>query len=82
MLMHPPEVRDESYPKGYRLLSNAPVAEWRRVAEFDSEAACDAARTRDVDDSIDRARAEHGEDAKYELPVRRAVNAICVKSVR
>jgi hypothetical protein len=77
-LMHPPEVRDDAYPKGYHLLSTAPLAEWRRVATFDSEAACEAARRRDVDDAIDRARAEHGAAAKYELGVRRAVNAICV----
>jgi hypothetical protein len=78
VLMHPPEVRDESYPKGHRLLTAAPVAEWRSVAAFDTEAACEAARQKNVDDSIDRARAEHGDDAKYDLTVRRAVHALCV----
>lgn len=79
VLLHPPEVRDESYPRGWRLLPAAPLAEWRSVAGFDSEAACEAARKKDVDDSIDRAHAEHGEDAKYELTVRRAVNAVCAR---
>jgi hypothetical protein len=79
VLLHPPEVRDESYPRGYRLVPAAPLAEWRSVAGFDSEAACQAARQKGVDDSIDRARAEHGDDAKYELTVRRAVNAVCAR---
>jgi hypothetical protein len=82
ILMHPPEVRDESYPRGYRLLPAAPMSEWRRVAAFDTQDACEAARRRDVDDSIDRARAEHGDDAKYDLTVRRAVNAICTTGKR
>ena len=78
VLMHPPEVPDASYPRGYRLVPAAPIAEWRGVAAFDSEAACEAARKKDVDDSIDHARADHGDEAKYDLPVRRAVNAVCV----
>lgn len=78
VLMHPPEVRDESYPRGYRLLPRAPLAEWQSVAVFDTEAACEATREKNVDGSIDRAREEHGDDAKYELTVRRAVNAVCV----
>ena len=78
VLMHPPEVADESYPKGYRLVPTAPIGEWRRVDAFDTEDACEAARKKNLDDSIDRARVDHGEDAKYELTVRRAVNAVCV----
>jgi hypothetical protein len=81
-LLHPPEVRDDSYPKGYHLLTAAPLDQWRRVAAFDSEAACVAARQRNLDDSIDRARAEKGDDAKYDLTVRRAVNAVCVTPER
>ncbi|HYR96532.1 MAG TPA: hypothetical protein VEM57_07320 [Candidatus Binatus sp.] len=82
VLMQPPEVADESYPRGYRLVPTAPIAEWRSVAAFGTEAACDAARKKDVDDSIDHARVEHGKDAKYELGVRRAVNAVCVTRER
>ena len=39
--------------------------------------ACEAARARKIDATIDEARLEHGEAAKLELPVRRAVNARC-----
>jgi hypothetical protein len=78
--MQPPEVRDDSYPKGYRLVTAAPLAEWHGVATFETEDGCRAAARKSVDDSIDRARAEHGDDAKFELSVRRAVNAVCVES--
>ena len=82
MLLAPPEVRNESYPRGWQLLPGAPMSDWRRVAVFDSEAACEEARQRRTDDAIDRARATVGEDAKYDLDVRRAVNARCVAAAR
>ena len=77
--MQPPEVRNESYPRGYQLLPGAPLSDWRQVAGFDSETACEEARQRRTDEALDRARAAVGEDdAKYDLDVRRAVNARCV----
>ena len=77
--MQPPEVRNESYPRGYQLLPGAPLSDWRQVAAFDNEAACEEARQRRTDEAIDRARAAVGEDdAKYDLDVRRAVQARCV----
>ena len=33
---------------------------------------------RKIDETIDQARLEHGDAAKFELPVRRAVNARCI----
>jgi hypothetical protein len=79
VLLHPPEVRDESYPRGYRLLPAAPLADWHAVEGFADQDACEAARRKNVDQSIDRARAAHGDDAKYELTVRRAVHAVCTR---
>jgi hypothetical protein len=48
------------------------------VAVYTSRQACDSARIARIDTSIDEARAEVGERAKYQMPVRRAVNARCV----
>jgi hypothetical protein len=79
LLLHPPEVRDEAYPMGYHLLGEAPLGEWRLQTAFATERECDAARRRNIDETIDRARAEHGQAAKYELAVRRAVHARCVR---
>ena len=81
-LMQPPEVRNESYPRGYQLLPGAPPSDWHQVAAFDNEAACEEARQRRTDEAIDRARAAVGEDAKYDLDVRRAVNARCIAPPR
>ncbi|HUE29869.1 MAG TPA: hypothetical protein VMR79_03290 [Verrucomicrobiae bacterium] len=81
-LLQPPEVRNEGYPRGFQLLPGAPLSDWRTVAVFDSEAACEEARQRRTDDAIDHARAAVGEDAKNDLDVRRAVNARCVAAPR
>jgi hypothetical protein len=80
LLMQPPEVRDDAYPKGYHLLSGAPIAEWRRVATFDTEEACETARKQSTDDAIDQARETSGDEAKFDLTVRRAVNALCIRA--
>lgn len=77
-LIHPPDVPDARYPGGVHLRSDAPLASWHRVAAFATREHCETSRTRRIDDTIDEARAEVGEDAKYQLPVRRAVNARCV----
>ena len=81
-LLQPPEVRNESYPRGYQLLPGAPVSDWRQVATFASEAMCEEARQRRTDEAIDRAHAAVGEEAKYDLDVRRAVHARCVTPPR
>jgi hypothetical protein len=77
-LVYPPEMPDEHYPKGVHLVGAAPLSEWTGAETFASRDACEAARVREIDDTIDRARVEHGDAAKFELPVRRAVNARCV----
>jgi hypothetical protein len=77
-LMEPPEVANPSYPRGVQLLPNTPKAEWHAVGAFASEDACETARRERTDDAIDRARDAVGDEAKFELPVRRAVNAVCV----
>ena len=81
-LLQPPEVRNESFPRGYQILPNAPLDDWHRIAAFDSQAACEEARQRRTDEAIDRARATLGDDAKFDLDVRRAVNARCVMAAR
>ncbi len=77
-LMYPPDVPDAHYPGGVHLQSDAPLTSWHQVAVFATREACESSRTARIDDSIDEARAEVGDQAKYQLPVRRAVNARCV----
>jgi hypothetical protein len=77
-LLEPPEVANPSYPRGVQLLPNTPKTEWHAVGTFASEDACETARRERTDDAIDRARGAVGDEAKFELPVRRAVNAVCV----
>ena len=79
-LMHPPEVRDERYPRGYRIQSDAPLNAWHTDAAFATREECEQAMLAHIDDSIDRARAAYGADARNELTVRRAVNARCVQA--
>ena len=79
-LVYPPEVADQRYPKGVHLARSAPLSEWTAGDAFPTEDGCDAARLQNIDDAIDRARVGHGDGAKFELPVRRAVNARCVRA--
>ncbi len=76
-LVHPPEVRDERYPGGFHVRSDAPLATWHQDAVFTTQDACESSKIARIDDRIDEARAA-GEEAKNALPVRRAVNARCV----
>jgi len=77
-LVYPPESPDAKYPKGVHLRRSVPVDEWTPGERYASEDACETARLQKIDDAIDTARITHGDDAKLELPVRRAVNARCV----
>jgi hypothetical protein len=78
-LVQPPEVPNSAYPRGYQLLIDAEMKEWHSVGTFDSEtASCETARKQNTDDSIDHAHEVSGADAKFDLPVRRAVHARCV----
>lgn len=77
-LIIPPDVPDERYPGGAHLQSNAPLGTWHQVAAFATFEECESSRINRIDDSIDKARIEVGDRAKYQLPVRRAVNARCV----
>jgi hypothetical protein len=78
-LMQPPEVSDPQAPKGVRLLPKAPLAEWRQVTVHPSEVACRAAKKHDIEREVKRARAKFGDDAKFALPLRRAVSSRCVR---
>ena len=78
-LMRPPEVSDAAAPRGTRLLPKAPLGEWHQVAILDSETACHAAKKRDIDREVKRATKELGEEAKFAVPLRRAVSARCVR---
>jgi len=77
-LVYPPESPDAHYPKGVHLEGSAPLSEWTAGDRYASEDACETARLQKLDDAIDTARVVHGDEAKFELPVRRAVNARCV----
>ena len=79
-LVYPPESPDAQYPKGVHLRRSAPLAEWTPGELYASEDACETARLQKIDDAIDTARITRGDDAKFELPVRRAVNARCVNA--
>jgi hypothetical protein len=78
LLVHPPEVRDDAYPKGVHLLADAPLAAWPPRGGYPTREDCELARKAQLDTAIERARAEHADGARYELSVRRAVNALCV----
>jgi hypothetical protein len=78
-LMQPPEESDPQAPKGTRLLPKAPIGEWHQVTEHPSEEACLAAKKQAIDREVKRARAELGDEAKFALPLRRAVSARCVR---
>jgi hypothetical protein len=79
-LLVPPDVPDTRYPGGVRVLTDRPYAYWHNVAVFPSLEECESTRIHHIDDSIDHARAEVGDQAKFQLPVRRAVHARCVPS--
>jgi hypothetical protein len=79
-LMHPPDVPNENYPGGSHVQSSAPLTSWHHVAVFATHEECESSRIHRIDDSIDKARGEVGDQAKYQLPVRRAVNARCVSA--
>jgi len=74
-LVYPPESPNAQYPKGIHLQRSAPLDEWTPGERYASEDACETARLQKIDDAIDTARITHGDDVKFELPVRRAVNA-------
>jgi hypothetical protein len=79
-LIHPPDVADTRYPGGFHIRSHAPLASWHQVAVFATLEECESSRVTRIDDAIDKARIEVGDQAKYQLPVRRAVNARCVSA--
>jgi hypothetical protein len=78
-LVHPPDVPDERYPGRVHIRSDAPLATWHQDAVFATREACESSKIARIDDRIDEARAA-GVEAKNALPVRRAVNARCVRS--
>jgi hypothetical protein len=77
-LVQPPDVKDDRYPGGVHVRSDAPLDTWQRVAAFPTREDCESSRIARIDDTIDKARAEVGDRAKFQLPVRQAVNARCV----
>jgi len=77
-LVHPPETADAAAPGGGRLFPSVSVDEWRVVDTFGDETECTTAVATALDENLARAHAAFGDDAKYDLGVRRAVNARCV----
>jgi hypothetical protein len=82
VLVHPPQERDASYPRGIHLLTRAPITSWQARAVFDTIEACETRKQQEVDRTIDDAWATVGPDAKNDLGVRRAVNARCVPAAQ
>ncbi len=80
-LLYPPERAEPGAPKGVRLLPKAPLDEWSTQATFTSADACRHRLDTDARAAVDRARATAGDvEAKYDLPLRRAVSARCVQT--
>lgn len=82
LLVHPPEREDVDAPRGVRLHPKAPLGEWSEAGAFASEGECVETRDQRVVAAAERARAVHGDEAKYDLELRRAVNARCVPVAR
>jgi hypothetical protein len=78
LLLHPPDVVEPLAPRGRRLLPAAPLGEWHQAGAFPTETACEEARQVRATTVIDRTRAAEGDNARFDLDVRRAVNARCV----
>lgn len=79
-LIDPPDVPDEHYPGGVHLQAGAPLKAWHQVAVFATREECDSSRLDRIDATIDKARDEFGDKAKFQLSVRRAVHARCVSA--
>ena len=77
-MITPPEVDDAAAPAGVRLLVTAPVDEWSTTGTFDSHVDCEKARLQQAQQVLDEAIARAGNDAKYDVAVRRAVHARCL----
>jgi hypothetical protein len=79
-LVHPPGRPEANFPGGYRLLTNAPLADWSVVGQFPDRDACEQAKRAAAEDAVTTAQARAGDKAKYDLDLRRAVNARCVRA--
>jgi hypothetical protein len=77
-LVEPPEIADAQAPGGIRLLPKEAIERWKSAGRYETESACDAARNARITDTISTARHRLGLDARFDLDVRRAVNACCV----
>lgn len=77
-LLHPPERQDADAPGGVRLLPRSGMDAWRVVHVYPTEAACQEAKATALNEQVVRARAAAGDDAKYDLDLRRAVHARCL----
>ena len=78
-LIEPPQEPNTNYPRGYRVLSDAPIERWQPQESYATLEECTKAMRARVDRFIDSARAAVGSDAKNDLAVRRAVHAKCVQ---
>jgi hypothetical protein len=77
-LMHPPAQPEADFPGGYRLLPKAPIADWSVVRRFPDRDACEKAKRAAAKDAVEKAQERSGDQAKYDLDLRRAVHARCV----
>ena len=78
-LLEPPQEANDRYPRGYRVLSDAPLEQWQPQGSYASFEECTKAVREREDRFIDSAHAAVGNDAKNDLAVRRAVHAKCVQ---
>lgn len=82
VLVQPPEKKDVGAPLGVRLSPKAPLAQWQRADAFTTEPECRTARRKRYQRALDRAHRRGGEQARYDLDLRRAVHARCVPAER
>jgi hypothetical protein len=81
LLMSPPLIKDAKAPGGYRLDSNAKVADWNQLSAHDSATDCERAKSQRALDAISMSQRLAGKKEAQEEPlVNEAMHALCVPS--
>jgi hypothetical protein len=81
LLMSPPLIKDAKAPGGYRLDSNAKVADWNQLSAHDSATDCERAKSQRALDAISMSQRLAGKkDTSEEPVVNEAMHALCVPS--
>jgi hypothetical protein len=81
LLMSPPLIKDSKAPGGYRLDSDAKVADWNQLSAHDSATDCERAKSQRALDAISMSRRLTGKKGASDEPlVTEAMHALCVPS--